>query len=152
MKVFFLFFEREPLSRSKKGRWKELKQKKKKTFFRKSDLSPPQDVPAIGQTYLLFRGKLVRSSKDGASAGDDAAPLPDFAPGPESLEVAFFDLDEIPKLDLAFSAIATALRLFTEDVERHGHFHYHHGTILKHPGGAPNAGTLVDHFAMAIRN
>ena len=116
-----------------------------------------QDVPAIGQTYPLFRGKLVSSrdssSKEGGGAGGgEGAPLPDFAPGPESQEVGFFDLEEIPKLDLAFSAVATALRLFTEDVERHGHYHYHHGTILKHPGGAPNAGTLVDHFAMPIKN
>jgi hypothetical protein len=88
--------------------------------------------------------------KSGSRTGEGKAPL-DFSPGPESQEVALFSLDEIPRLDLAFSAVATALRLFTEDVERHGNFHYHHCTILKHPGGAPNAGTLVDHFALPIR-
>lgn len=77
---------------------------------------------------------------------------PDFSAGPESQEVALYGLDEIPKLDLAFSAVAAALRLFAEDVERHGHYHYHHGAILKHPGGAPNAGTLVEHFALPIKN
>lgn len=91
-------------------------------------------------------------SSSNSGDGDEEGQAPDFSSGPESEEVALFDLDEIPKLDLAFSAVATALRLFAEDVERHGFFHYHHGTILKHPGGAPNAGTLVDHFALPIRN
>lgn len=111
------------------------------------------DVPAIGQSYLLFRGRLASSSASSSSSsssdGEKIHP-PLFAAGPESEEVALFGLDEIPKLDLAFSAVATALRLFADDVDR-GFFHYHHGTIVKRPGEAPNAGTLVDHFALRIR-
>lgn len=40
------------------------------------------DVPMIGQTYIIFRAALD--------------PPFDFAPGPESLETEFFDLDDIP--------------------------------------------------------
>lgn len=89
-------------------------------------------------------------SSSSSSSSETAAPA--FSSGPESTDVALFSLDEIPKLDLAFSAVATALRLFTEDVEQHGFYHYHHGTILKHPGAAPNAGMLVDHFALPTRS
>ena len=94
---------------------------------------------------------MKNGSGEGEAAAAAAASLPDFSPGPESQEVALFSLEEIPKLDLAFSAVATALRLFTEDVESHGHYPFHHGTILKHPGGAPNAGTLVDLFSLPIK-
>ena len=54
------------------------------------------DIPAIGQTYLLFRAAL-------------AAPFT-FSAGPESQEVGLFGLDELPWNDIAFSSTSVALK------------------------------------------
>jgi len=58
-------------------------------------------VPRISQVQIMFRGRL---------AG------PDFAPGPESLEVALFEWADIPWPDIAFPSAVWALRHW-KDVE-----------------------------------
>lgn len=47
-------------------------------------------VPRISQVQLIFRSVLDRS---------------DFSPGPESLEVALFDFDKIPRAEIAFPTV-----------------------------------------------
>jgi ADP-ribose pyrophosphatase YjhB (NUDIX family) len=51
-------------------------------------------VPRISQVQLIYRATLAE---------------PGFAAGPESLEVALFDWDEIPWADLAFPSVRWAL-------------------------------------------
>ncbi len=51
-------------------------------------------IPRISQIQLMFRARLAR---------------PDIAPGPESLEVALFDWDDIPWDALAFPSVHWAL-------------------------------------------
>lgn len=76
------------------------------------------DIPLIGQTYIIFMGKLKK---------------PHFSPGPESLECRLFSLDEIPFDSLAFSSMLVTLRLYVEDVKA-GRITFHYGTINKRPG------------------
>ncbi len=57
-------------------------------------------IPHISQVYMLFRGPLTG---------------PDFAAGPESLEVALFSEEEIPWQSLAFPVIEKTLRRYFED-------------------------------------
>ncbi|KAG7017553.1 Nudix hydrolase 23, chloroplastic [Cucurbita argyrosperma subsp. argyrosperma] len=71
------------------------------------------DIPLIGQTYIIFRGKLKK---------------PHFSPGPESIECCLFSLDDIPFESLAFSSM-----LYVEDVKA-GRVSFHYGTINKRPG------------------
>ena len=52
-------------------------------------------IARIGQVQLLFRARLAE---------------PGFAPGPESLEVAWFDWDAIPWAEIAFPSVHWALR------------------------------------------
>lgn len=52
-------------------------------------------IPHIAQVYMLFRARL---------------PEPDFAPGPESLDVRLFTRDEVPWDELAFPVIDRTLR------------------------------------------
>jgi ADP-ribose pyrophosphatase YjhB (NUDIX family) len=52
------------------------------------------DIPRISQVQLIYRARLI----------DDAV-----AAGPESLEVALFDWDEIPWDDIAFPSVRWAL-------------------------------------------
>jgi ADP-ribose/FAD diphosphatase len=54
------------------------------------------DIPAIGQSYILFRAKL--------------APPYTISCGPESLDVQWFDPDEIPFEQLAFSSVHLTLK------------------------------------------
>ncbi|CAL5223162.1 g5633 [Coccomyxa viridis] len=94
------------------------------------------DIPVIGQGYLLFRARL-------------AAPH-SFSPGIESIETELFEPKDIPFDKVAFSSISTALRLYTSDLAE-GHFHIHHGVIVKKAGAPPNdpaAFQLMDHFAI----
>lgn len=53
------------------------------------------NVPRISQVQIIYRATL---------------PAPDFAPGPESLEVSLFAWDELPWDDLAFPSVHWALR------------------------------------------
>ncbi|WP_027967504.1 NUDIX hydrolase [Halomonas halocynthiae] len=57
------------------------------------------NLPHINQVFMIFRADLEGS----------------FAPGPESLEVALFEEDEIPWDQLAFPTIERTLRHFFED-------------------------------------
>lgn len=52
-------------------------------------------IPRISQVQIIHRATLVR---------------PDFAAGPESLEVRLFDWDEIPWADIAFPSVHWALK------------------------------------------
>lgn len=95
------------------------------------------DIPGISQAYILFRARL-------------APPYTFAAQLPESLEARLFAPEEIPFDQLAFSSVSIALRHYLEDL-RQGHFHLHHGAILKAPGSGPNdAGSfsLQHHFAI----
>ncbi len=56
-------------------------------------------VPRISQVQIMFRGRLIR---------------PEFAPGPESLDVRLFDWADIPWPDLAFPTVGWALRQWKE--------------------------------------
>ena len=51
------------------------------------------DIPHISQVYVVYRAHMT---------------TPEFAPGPESQDVALFDWGDIPWDDLAFSSIAWA--------------------------------------------
>jgi len=57
------------------------------------------DIPHISQVYVVYRAHMT---------------TPDFAPGPESQDVALFDWEGIPWDDLAFSSIVWALKRFRE--------------------------------------
>lgn len=52
------------------------------------------NIPRISQVQLIWRARLE---------------TPEFAPGPESLEVALFAWDEIPWADIAFPSVRWAL-------------------------------------------
>ncbi|KAK9855155.1 hypothetical protein WJX84_009653 [Apatococcus fuscideae] len=94
------------------------------------------DIPAIAQTYILFRAKL-------------AAPYT-YSPGAESLAVQFFEPHEIPFDQLAFSSVAITLEHYMQDC-RQGTFRIHHGVIDKRPASSPNdptTFTLRDHVAI----
>jgi ADP-ribose pyrophosphatase YjhB (NUDIX family) len=54
-------------------------------------------VARIGQVQVIFRGRFARPG------------APDFAAGPESLEVALFPWDRIPWADIAFPTVHWAL-------------------------------------------
>jgi len=64
------------------------------------------DLPEISQVYMFFRGELA----DGA-----------YGVGPESLESALFEEDDIPWSELAFPVVMETLREFFDD-RRQGHF------------------------------
>ena len=57
------------------------------------------DIPHISQVYVVYRAHMMTL---------------EFAPGPESQDVALFDWEDIPWDDLAFSSIAWALKRFRE--------------------------------------
>lgn len=71
------------------------------------------NLPYISQVYLMFRARLLNL---------------DFAPGPESLEVALFSEEEIPWDQLAFRTIEQTLRHYFAD-RRKGAFDFHIGDI-----------------------
>lgn len=53
---------------------------------------------------------------------------PQLAPGPESLQARFFDLDEIPWASLAFHTVRTTLEFYLADLKS-GIFGVHHGVV-----------------------
>jgi ADP-ribose pyrophosphatase YjhB (NUDIX family) len=59
------------------------------------------DIPRISQVQLIYRAHLA---------------APDFAAGPESLEVRLFAWDEIPWQDLAFPSVHWALDHYRESL------------------------------------
>jgi len=56
-------------------------------------------IPRISQVQLIYRARLAK---------------PDFAPGPESLEVDLFAYDDIPWGDLAFPSVHWSLRYWRQ--------------------------------------
>lgn len=72
------------------------------------------DVPHVEQVHIFFRARL----RD-----------PDFAPGPESLEVALFSEADIPWNDLAFRTVSTTLRLYFAD-RAQARFGTHHQALF----------------------
>jgi len=58
------------------------------------------NIPHINQVYLMFRARLLDL---------------EFAPGPESLEVALFREDEIPWQELAFPVVKETLERYFRD-------------------------------------
>jgi ADP-ribose pyrophosphatase YjhB (NUDIX family) len=61
------------------------------------------NIPHINQVYLMFRARLLDLN---------------FAPGPESLEVALFREDEIPWRELAFPVVKETLERYFRDRAR----------------------------------
>jgi len=95
------------------------------------------DLPRIGQTYALFRGRLV---------GDE------FAPGPESLEVTTCPRDEIPWDEFAFPVLRIALELYFADLDA-GRKHVHLGAVDWEEGGTGydhERSFLRDHHALEL--
>ncbi|MCH2097214.1 MAG: NUDIX hydrolase, partial [Pseudomonadales bacterium] len=62
------------------------------------------NLPHINQVHMFFRGQLIGGR---------------FEAGPESLDVALFDADEIPWDDLSFPVVRDTLRYWCEDRTRH---------------------------------
>ncbi len=94
-------------------------------------------VPGIGQTYALFRARLI----DGR-----------FGAGPESLETALFSVDEVPWDEIAFPVMHKALRLWVEDGEA-GRRHVHHGVMRRVGSGDrfdPANYVLEDHMPVPV--
>jgi ADP-ribose pyrophosphatase YjhB (NUDIX family) len=60
------------------------------------------DIPRISQVQIIYRARLA---------------APEFAAGPESLEVKLFRWEEIPWNDLAFPSVRWALDHYRESVE-----------------------------------
>jgi ADP-ribose pyrophosphatase YjhB (NUDIX family) len=58
------------------------------------------NVVRVGQVHLFYRAELLDI---------------DFAPGPESLEVALFGVDELPWEDLAFRTVTETLKRYVEE-------------------------------------
>jgi ADP-ribose/FAD diphosphatase len=81
------------------------------------------DIPRIGQTYIIFRGRL-------------AAPFT-FGPGPETLETALFAPGDIPFDELAFSSVRVALENYVKDTREGKGYPFRHGVIEKR--GGPSA-------------
>lgn len=71
-------------------------------------------LPHINQVYVMYRGRLDP---------------PEFAPGPESLEVRLVREEEVPWEALAFPVIAETLRRYFAD-RRAGRFGVHEAAIV----------------------
>ena len=81
------------------------------------------DVKHVQQVHMFFRAKLLNL---------------DFAPGPESLEVALFSEEDIPWNDLAFRTVSKTLELFFAD-RKAGHFQVHSGDLFEPTSWPKNA-------------
>ncbi|HLU00368.1 MAG TPA: NUDIX hydrolase [Burkholderiaceae bacterium] len=68
------------------------------------------DVPEAEQVHFFYLAKVTSEA---------------LYPGPESLEAAFFSLDDIPWNELSFRTVSTTLRHYVEDA-RTGEFPIHH--------------------------
>lgn len=100
---------------------------------------PHPPSPAAGQTYLLFRAQL-------------APPYTFASSTPETLEARLVAPDAIPWDEIAFSSVSIALRAYCDDLAA-ARSSYHHGTIMKQAGSAPNdplSFELVDHFSYTL--
>lgn len=73
------------------------------------------NLPHISQVYLFYLADL---------------PKPEFAAGPESLEVGLFEEDEIPWDELAFPVMRETLKRFYED-RKTGNFTLYNADIIR---------------------
>ena len=73
------------------------------------------NLPHISQVYMMYRGELLAD---------------DFSPGPESLEVELWGIEDIRWDELAFPTIRETLRLYLKDVQR-GEFGLHCADIIR---------------------
>lgn len=73
------------------------------------------DLPDIGQVYALFRARPT---------------APTLGPTPESLEVRYVSLDQLPWDELAFPVIRVGLQLYVED-RRAAMPRLHHGIVRR---------------------
>src|SRR5690625_3698596 len=71
------------------------------------------DVPHAEQVHFFYLAKVLS---------------PELYPGPESLEAAFFDIEDIPWGNLSFRTVVTTLEHYLEDREV-GVFPIHHYDI-----------------------
>lgn len=74
-------------------------------------------------------------------------------PPPACLATADDALGAGAALQLAFSSVSLALRLYLEDLEAGGSFRVHHGVIEKQEGSSPNdpaSYRLRDHMALTL--
>ena len=78
-------------------------------------------IPHISQVYMLFRGELINGT---------------YEPGPESLECALFDEQDIPWEKLAFPVVKETLRHYYRDKNAGNGFPLQRGEIIKHPARA----------------
>lgn len=77
------------------------------------------DVPHAEQVHFFYLAKVLSE---------------DLYPGPESLEAAFFSLDNIPWDELAFRTVVTTLEHYVHD-QQHGLFPIHHYSLTTHTAG-----------------
>jgi len=77
-------------------------------------------IPHISQVHLFYRARL---------------PVPEFAPGDESLDVALFDEKDIPWNELAFRSVRLALEHFLAD-RRLGRFTFHSDDLAVEPANS----------------
>ena len=78
------------------------------------DLYTMLSGPQVNQVHIFYRARLLDL---------------EFAPGPESLEVALFEEAQIPWKEIAFRTISTTLRHYYAD-RKQGHYGCHSGAIL----------------------
>ena len=78
------------------------------------DLYTMLSVPQVNQVHIFYRARLLDL---------------EFAPGPESLEVALFEEAQIPWKEIAFRTISTTLRHYYAD-RKQGRYGCHSGAIL----------------------
>ncbi|MGE4368520.1 MAG: NUDIX hydrolase [Burkholderiaceae bacterium] len=77
------------------------------------------DVPHAEQVHFFYLAKVLSQ---------------ELYPGPESIEAAFFDIDNLPWDELAFRTVTTTLEHYVADRER-GVFPLHHYGIPAHTAG-----------------
>ncbi|NNJ85269.1 MAG: NUDIX hydrolase [Gammaproteobacteria bacterium] len=75
-------------------------------------------LPHISQVYIMFRVRLLRN---------------EYAPGPESLEVALFREEDIPWSEFAFPVIRRTMECYLDD-KRNDRFQVHVGDVLERIG------------------
>jgi len=91
------------------------------------------DLPHIGQCHVFYRARLAE---------------PGFEAGPESLEVRWFEANELPWAELAFPVTHICLRLWLEQREA-----VHHGVVHWNGEGSrfdPEMYELREHIASPL--
>ncbi|MDR2239270.1 MAG: NUDIX hydrolase [Zoogloeaceae bacterium] len=80
------------------------------------------NVPHINQVHIFYRARL----RD-----------PDFAPGPESLEVGLFEEAAVPWQEIAFRTVGLTLRHYFED-RKAGQYGFYTHDLTEPPNTPPN--------------